>query len=68
MATRGGYTFRDIDEMYLEEALELSVYWTTTPPLRDLVATVAHSLGVKLPTPADGKPAQGQEIPDEYEE
>lgn len=48
LMTECSYTPNEIDEMTLLDVQRLGAYWKKNPPLRALVAAVAHSLGVKI--------------------
>lgn len=67
LATDGGYSFSQIDVMYLEDATLLIEYWERVPPLRRLVASVAQGLGVELPSPGRSS-RELPEIPPDDEE
>lgn len=66
LATDLGYTFRQIDAMYLDDVSVLQRYWRNDPPLRVFVAGIAAALGWKpLPrSSSDEAPA----LPPEFEE
>lgn len=49
LQTECGYTPDEIRAMTLDDVQRLYKHWEKHPPLRALVASVAHSLGVKLP-------------------